>query len=101
VVTPSDACKTENQRRLIVPQSERSLIIKEFLRWIEAKTKQGGASYQECIRHIQLEITEMGAEEKRCKKYVQDCDKAGLINTKGLKFNITDKGVNWLQRKGA
>ena len=82
-----------------MPQSERSQIIKEFLRWLKAKTKHGGASYQECIRHIQVEITEMGAEEKRCKKYLKDCERAGLIYTSGLRFKISELGENWLQRK--
>jgi len=82
-----------------MPQSERSQIIKAFLRWIEAKTKKGGASLGECIKHIQVEITEMGAEEKRCKKYVKDCQKAGLVYADGMKFKITDTGKNWLQRK--
>ena len=82
-----------------MPQSERSQIIKAFLKWIEAKTKKGGALLSECIKHIQVEITEMGAEEKRCKKYVKDCQKAGLICTDGMKFKITDAGKNWLQRK--
>ncbi len=84
---------------VILPQSERSQIIKVFLRWIEAKTKKGGASLRECIKHIQVEITEMGAEEKRCKKYVNDCQKADLIYIDGLKIKITDTGKNWLQRK--
>jgi len=84
-----------------MPQSERSQIIKEFLRWIEAKTKQDGALFQECLRHIQLEITEMGAEEKRCKKYIQDSERMGLIRRKGLRFIITEEGIKWLQRKGA
>ena len=84
-----------------MPQSERSQIIKEFLRWMEAKTKQGGASIRASVRHIQVEITEMGAEEKRCHKYLKDCQRAGLIAQKGLKFIITDEGKSWLQRKGA
>ena len=82
-----------------MPQSERSQIIKAFLKWVEAKTKKDGASLRECIKHIQVEITEMGAEEKRCKKYVIDCQKAGLIYADGMKFRITDTGKNWLQRK--
>jgi len=47
-----------------MPQSERSQIIKDFLKWLEAKTKQGGATLQQCTKHIQVEITDMGAEEK-------------------------------------
>ena len=66
---------------------------------MEAKTKQGGATLQQCVRHIQVEITEMGAEEKRCAKYLKDLEKNGLICTDSLKFKITEEGKNWLQRK--
>ena len=83
-----------------MPQSERSQIIIDLLCWIEAKTKRGGASYQECISHISLEITDMGAEEKRCKKYLKSCEKFGLIRREGFRFKITEKGKDWLRRKG-
>jgi predicted transcriptional regulator len=82
-----------------MPQSERSQIIKEFLKWLEAKTKQDGATLQQSVKHIQVEITEMGAEEKRCTKYLKDCERTGLIYADRLKFKITDEGKNWLQRK--
>jgi hypothetical protein len=82
-----------------MPQSERSQIIKEFLRWLEAKTIRGGATLQECVRQIQVEITDMGAEEKRCQKYLKDCEKSKLICTEALKFKITEDGKNWLRRK--
>ena len=82
-----------------MPQSERSKIMKEFLRWLEAKSKHGGASYRDCVRHIQVEITDMGAEEKRCQKYIKSLQDAGLIHTDRLKYKITDSGKNWLQRK--
>ncbi len=88
------------ERGAKMPQSERSQIIKQFLRWIEAKSKDKGATLKECVRHIQVEITEMGAEEKRCKKYVKDCEEAGLIRREGLRFKITEKGKEWLARKG-
>jgi predicted transcriptional regulator len=51
------------------------------------------------VKHIQVEITEMGAEEKRCQKYLKDCERAGLVCTDGLRFKITEEGKNWLQRK--
>jgi predicted transcriptional regulator len=51
------------------------------------------------VKHIQVEITEMGAEEKRCQKYLKDCERAGLVHTDGLRFKITEEGKNWLQRK--
>jgi len=83
----------------VLPQSERANIIKDFLKWLEAKTKLGGASYRECIRHIQVEITDMGAEEKRCNKYIKSLLDTGLVHTDRLKYKLTDSGKNWLQRK--
>jgi len=82
-----------------MPQSERSEIIKQFLKWLEAKSRHGGATYQECIKHLQVEVTEMGAEERTCQKYMKDCERASLIYTEGLKFKTTDVGINWLRRK--
>ena len=82
-----------------MPQSERSKIIKELLRWLKAKTKGGGATRLECVRWIQLEVTEMGATPQRAMKYVKSCQNAGLITTHGLKFRLTKDGENWLKRK--
>ena len=82
-----------------MPQSERSQIIKEFLKWIEAKSQKSGASLQECVYHIELEITDMGATKKKSADYVSSCVRAGLIDIHGLKFKITPEGKNWLQRK--
>lgn len=82
-----------------MPQPERSGVIKEMLRWLQAKTKRGGAHRKDLIRYIQKEITEMGATPKRCMKYVKDCEDAGLLCTHGLKFKITTEGENWLKRK--
>jgi Predicted transcriptional regulator len=82
-----------------MPQSERSAIIKEFLKWIEAKSKGSGATLQDAISHLELEITDMGATKRRCSEYVNACVRSGLISIHGLKFKITDEGKNWLQRK--
>lgn len=82
-----------------MPQSERSTIIKEFLKWLDAKTKTGGATLGECFRHIQIEITDMGAREQTCRSYLKDLQKAGLIEILGMKFKVTETGKNWLKKK--
>lgn len=82
-----------------MPQSERSETIKEFLRWITAKSLKGGASLYECIEHLRLEISEMGALKTTAKRYVDDCVEVGFVEIKGMKYIITEKGKSWLRRK--
>jgi hypothetical protein len=82
-----------------MPQSERSDIIKQFLKWLNAKSKTGGATWQECLRQIQIEITDMGAHERTCRSYLTDLERAKLIYIDGLKFRVSETGKNWLQRK--
>lgn len=82
-----------------MPQAERAEIIKEFLKWLEAKSKKGGATRGECIRHIQTELTDMGAEPQRCMKYILACCQVNFIQIDGLKYRLTEDGKNWLQRK--
>ena len=82
-----------------MPQAERAETIKEFLRWLEAKSKRGGASTQECIKHLQTEITQMGAKKQTCHSYIVDCLRVGFICEDKLKFKLTEEGKNWLQRK--
>jgi len=82
-----------------MPQSERSQIIKAFLVWLEAKSKGSGATIQQCINYIIIEVTEMGSTQKRAKSYIESCHRAKLLYTDGMKFKITEEGKNWLQRK--
>lgn len=84
-----------------MPQSERSAIIKDFLKWLEAKSKKGGASLSEGSKHIQIDITEMGATQKRAVSYFKDCVRMGLVSldAKTMKFKITEKGKAWLKTK--
>lgn len=82
-----------------MPQGERSETIKQFLKWLNAKSKQGGASRQECINHMHVEITDMGAEAKRCEIYLKDCLNSKLIEVEGFKFRITKDGQSWINRK--
>lgn len=86
-----------------MPQSERSEIIKESLRWLQAKSKQGGALLLEFVSHIEAEVTVMGATRKRCLEYIKAMERAGLIRREGrrARIKITEEGKNWLQRKGA
>lgn len=82
-----------------MPQSERSEIIKQFLKWLKAKSKHGGATLGECVRHLQIEITEMGAQERTCREYIKDMERTGLIYIDGLKWKCTEVCENWLRRK--
>ena len=41
----------------------------------------------------------MGAEEKRCNKYIKSLLDTGLVHIDRLKYKLTDSGKNWLQRK--
>lgn len=82
-----------------MPQSERSYIIKELLKWLEAKTKTRGASRIEIIKHLQLEITEFGCTRKRAEEYLKSCMDLGFISLspKGPRFIVTDACKNWLR----
>jgi hypothetical protein len=83
-----------------MPQSERSQIIIEFLRWLNAKGKKDrGATLKEAVHHIEVEITNMGATTKRSISYIKACERAGLIYTHGIKFRVTEDGKNWLKKK--
>ena len=83
-----------------MPQSERSSIIIQFLRWLQGRCKaKNYPNIQECVKHIEIEITSMGATRKRAISYVKSCESAGLIHRYGLKFKISKDGENWLQKK--
>ena len=83
-----------------MPQSERSQIMKELLRWLNAKSKKGvGASTHEVIHHCMSEITSLGATERRVQGYIKTLDSLGFIKIYRLKWKITETGKNWLQRK--
>jgi len=82
-----------------MPQSERSRIIIEFLRWLAAKSVKKGATLTECVKVIQTDISKMGASKKTCAGYIEACAENGLISTEAFHFKITQKGKDWLKTK--
>ena len=63
-----------------MPQSERSQIMKQLLRWLDAKTtKDNGASTGQTIKHVMSEISTLGATERRAQNYIETLSKLGLI----------------------
>ena len=83
-----------------MPQSERSQIMKELLRWLSAKSKKsGGASTQSIIHHCISEITDLGTTERTVQKYIRTLNLLGLISLYRLKWKTTAQGENWLNRK--
>ena len=86
------------KRGVIVPQSERSEILKKLLKWL--KTQEKGATKSAIVYHVKWEITEGGATDKSIKKYIEDLHRAGLIEYKHPFWKITSMGKNWLERHG-
>lgn len=84
-----------------MPQPERSKVNKELLVWLLAKTKSSnGASRMEVLRHVALEITELGATERTTINYLKTLDGLGLVKVDSLgKYTVTKVGENWLKRK--
>jgi len=82
-----------------LPQSERSQNLKELLAWIKAKSMRKGATTQQILERITIEITDLGATTRTARSYLVTLERAGLIYTQGLRWKITDKGKNWLERK--
>lgn len=82
-----------------MPQSERSQIMKELLRWVNAKSKKNGATTSEILHHCMSEITSLGASERTVQNYIRTLNDLGLIAIYRLKWKTTDKGQNWLKRK--
>jgi hypothetical protein len=79
-----------------MPQSERSEILKKLLKWLA--TQQNGATVQAILQYTKWEITEGGATDNAIKKYIEDLDKAGLIEYVHPFWRITNAGKKWLER---
>lgn len=81
-----------------MPQSERSQIMKEMLRWLDAKSKSGaGASRSQIINHIVVDITELGCTKARAQGYLKTAISLGFISLHRLKYKTTPICKNWLQ----
>jgi len=83
-----------------MPQSERSQIMKELLRWLHAKSKSSnGARTGEILTHVMSEISSLGATKRAARSYIETLAQLGFIRVYRLKWKLTSKGENWLKRK--
>lgn len=80
-----------------MPQSERSQVIKRMLMWLNDQPK--GAMIGALIRHVELEITDMGGSTRTIRSYIERCRSQGLIKAEGTRLICTHKCKNWLQKK--
>jgi len=81
-------------------RSERSKAMKELLKWLNAKTKSShGARRSEIVRHVVVEITELGATQRAIVGYLDTLVTMGFISIHGNKYLLTSVGENWLEKK--
>jgi len=79
---------------------ERSAAMKELMKWLHAKTKRdGGATRGEIVRHVVVEVAEMGATERTIIGYVDTLVRMGLVSVRGNKYLLSNAGENWLKKK--
>jgi len=79
-----------------MPQSERAEIIKKLVKWLSQQEK--GATVQAIVQYTKWEITEGGATDNSIKKYVEDLDRATIIEYKHPFWKVTTYGKEWLER---
>lgn len=79
-----------------MPQSERSDNIKQVLKWVASQAN--GATRQAIVFHAKWEIAEGGATDNTITKYIEDLEKARLIEYKQPFWKITNYGKEWLER---
>jgi predicted transcriptional regulator len=79
-----------------MPQSERAEILKKLLRWLV--TQENGATVQAILQFTKWEITEGGATDNTVKKYIEDLERAGLIEYEQPFWKITPAGKHWLEK---
>lgn len=71
-----------------------------ILKWLNARTKQKKPPrIAECIRYIESEICEMGANRRTIKGYLDRLAVHDFIKFDGLKVICTQTGENWLEKK--
>jgi hypothetical protein len=79
-----------------MPQSERSDTIKQLLRWLASQ--KNGATVQAMVQYVKWEITEGGATDNSARKYIEDLDRAKLIEYIHPFWKVTRAGMDWLAR---
>jgi putative NADPH-quinone reductase len=81
---------------ITMPQSERSSIIKQLMKWLA--TQENGTTVSAILTHVKWEITEGGASDATIKKYIEDLQKAGHIVYKHPFWKVSAHGREWLER---
>ena len=79
-----------------MPQSERSEIMKKLLKWLDLQER--GATTQAILQYVKWEITEGGATDNSIKKYIEDLQRAALIEYRHPFWKVTPAGKRWLER---
>ena len=82
--------------RNAMPQSERADILKKLLKWLV--TQEKGATTSAILHQVKWEITEGGATDNSIKRYIEDLDKAVLIEYNHPFWKVTNAGKKWLER---
>lgn len=79
---------------------ERSAAMKELMKWLLAKTKKSHGAYRsEIVRHVVVEVAELGATERTIVGYVDTLVRMGLLSLHGNKYLVSKVGENWLKKK--
>jgi hypothetical protein len=79
-----------------MPQSERSDILKKILSWL--LSQENGATLKALLTYTKWEITEGGATDNAIKKYIEDLQKATLVEYNHPFWKITQAGKQWLEK---
>jgi hypothetical protein len=81
---------------IVLPQSERPEIMKKLLNWLDVQDR--GVTTQGILHYVKWEITEGGATDNSIRKYIEDLQKAALIEYKHPFWKVTPAGKMWLER---
>lgn len=79
-----------------MPQSERANILKKLVKWLVPQEK--GATVQAILQYTKWEITEGGATDATIKKYIEDLNRATIIEYDHPFWTVTNYGKMWLER---
>jgi predicted transcriptional regulator len=79
-----------------MPQSERSKILMELLKWLASRDDE--ATTAAIHAQVRNEITQLGATAKTIENYIHDLDHAGFIEYKHPFWRIIKSGRDWLDR---
>jgi len=71
--------------------------MKEILQLLKNNPK--GLNENVLIRHIEVEITDMGGSVRTIQRYLHRLAINKLVKIRGQTYIITALGINWLERK--